>query len=97
MTIPSMNLDSLHEFNFKFGGKQMAVCNDNGWSGKTIKLVYDDGKCYQYINGTLNKTYNNIPEPSARLRWEIWHNRLAPSSNTSSMTISDLKIYNIRE
>lgn len=93
LTIPSLNQDQLHFFDIRYGGRNVAKCENNEWRGKTVKLVYDDGKCYQYVDGALNKTYNNISAPSEPLRWTISLGQTLPSSNTSKMEISDLKIY----
>lgn len=95
MTIPSIHQDSLHRFTIKYGGRTMAICDNNDWYGMAIKLVYDgdDGKCYEYHDGVLSKTYTGVSEVTAPLRWEIWHTQIMPSSNMSSMKISDLKIY----
>lgn len=93
LTIPSLNQDQLHFFDIKYGGRNVAKCENNEWRGKTIKLVYNNGKCYQYVDGVLNKTYNNISAPSEPLRWSISLGETLPSSNTSKMGISDLKIY----
>ena len=93
LTIPSMNQDQLHFFDIKYGGRNVAKCENNEWRGKTVKLVYNGGKCYQYVDGVLNKTYNNISAPSEPLRWIISLGQTLPSSNTSKMEISNLKIY----
>lgn len=93
LTIASLNQSPSQYFDIKYGGINVAKCENNEWNGKTVKLVYNGGKCYQYIDGVLNKTYNNISAPSEPLRWTIALHDINPSSNTSSMKISDLKIY----
>lgn len=93
LTILSMNQDNSQFLDIKYGGRNVAKCENNEWRGKTVKLVYNDGKCYQYVDGVLNKTYDNISAPSEPLRWSI--SEIIPSSDTSltKMEISDLKIY----